>query len=67
MLMSCLLQGELNSGKSRACGARYLAAEHQWNVSICPHCEAFCLVLANVFAQAVQTNIVLLFTFCLFI
>ncbi len=53
MLISCWLQGKLNSGKSHACGARYLAAEKQWNVSSCLPCEAFCLVLTNVFPQAV--------------
>ena len=46
MLNSRLLQGK--SCRSGACGARYLAAEKQWNVSTCPPCEAFCLVLANV-------------------
>jgi len=63
MLSSRLVQAR--SSSSRACGARYLAAEKQWNVSICLPCEAwaFCLVLANHFAQAVQKIILVLFSF----
>lgn len=63
MLNFRLLQGK--SSRSGACGARYLAAEEEWNVSICLPCEAwaFCLVLANHLAQAVQKIILVLFSF----